>query len=64
MALLPSGSLIHLEGECGPLTNFTEVSYQTFLDCREIWLTLEGVQRNIAEKKQCMFQQIVTRLDV
>ena len=47
---LPSGCLIHFEGECGPLTNFTGVSYQKFLDCREIWLTLEGVQRNIAEK--------------
>ena len=50
MALLPSGCLIHFEGECGPLTNFTEVSYQKFLVCREIWLTLDGVQRIIAEK--------------
>ena len=50
MASLPSGCLIHFEGESGSLTTFTEVSYRKFLDCREIWLSLDGVQRDIAEK--------------
>ena len=50
MASSPPDCLIHIDGESGPLTNFTEVSFKKFLDCRAIWLTLDGIQRDIAEK--------------
>ena len=33
--------LIHFDEKKGPLTSFSAVSYQIFLDCRRIWLTLE-----------------------
>ena len=46
----PPGCLIHIDGESGPLTNFTEVSFKKFLDCRAICLTLDGIQLDIAEK--------------
>ena len=34
--------LIHFDGKKGLLTSFSVVSYQKFLDCRRIWLTLDG----------------------
>jgi hypothetical protein len=34
--------LIHFDGEKGPLTSFSVVSYKNFLDCSRIWLTLDG----------------------
>ena len=50
MASGPPDCLIHFEGENGPLAVFTEVAYKKFLECREIWKTLDGKQREIAEK--------------
>ena len=50
MASSPPDCSIHIDGESGLLTNFTEVSFKKFLDCRAIWLTLDGIQRDIAEK--------------
>ena len=50
MASSPPDCLIHIGGESGPLNNFTEVSFKKFLDCRAIWLTPDGIQRDIAEK--------------
>ena len=53
---MASGSpdcLIHFEGESGPLAVFMEVAYKKFLECREIWKTLDGKQREIAEKTAC-----------
>ena len=39
---------IHCEDCVGPLTNFTEVSFQRFLECRKQWMRLNGCQRDIA----------------
>ena len=50
MASSSPDCLIHIDAESGPLTNFTEVSFKKFLDCRAVWLTLDGIQRDIAEE--------------
>ena len=50
MAPGPPDCLIHFEGENRPLAVFTEVAYKIFLECSEIWKTLDGKQREIAEK--------------
>jgi hypothetical protein len=42
--------LIHFDGKKGPLTNFSVVSYQKVLDCSRIWLTLDGEERNVAQR--------------
>ena len=42
--------LIHFDGKIGPLISFNAVLYQTFLDCRRIWLTLDGEERNVAQR--------------
>jgi hypothetical protein len=42
--------LIHFDGKKGPLTSFSVVSYQNFLDYRRIWLTLHGEERNVAQR--------------
>jgi hypothetical protein len=43
-------SAIHFGGENGPLTSFSAISYQNFLDCPRIWLTLDGEERNVAQR--------------
>ena len=46
-----SGScLIHFDGKKGPLTSFSKVSFQKFLDCRSIWLTLDGEYHDVAHR--------------
>jgi hypothetical protein len=42
--------LIHFDGKKGPLASFSLFSYQNFLDCRRIWLTLDGEERNVAQR--------------
>ena len=42
--------LIHFDGKKGPLTSFSVVSYQKFLDRRRIWLMLDGEERNVAQR--------------
>ena len=42
--------LIHFDGKKGPLTSFSVILYQKFLDCRRIWLTLDGEERNVAQR--------------
>ncbi len=42
--------LIHFDGKKGPLTSFSVVSYQKYLDRRKIWLTLDGEERNVAQR--------------
>ena len=37
-------------GKKGPLTSFSVVLYQKILDCRRIWLTLDGEERNVAQR--------------
>jgi hypothetical protein len=46
----PYSCLIHFDGKKGPLTSFSMVSYQKCLDCRRIWLTLDGEERNVAQR--------------
>ena len=41
--------LIHFDGENGPFTSFSVVSYKKVLDCRRIWLTLDGEECNVAQ---------------
>ena len=45
-----SRCLIHFEGEGGPLSHFTEVSFTKFINLRTQWLTLDGLQRQVAEE--------------
>ena len=42
--------LIHFKGEKGPLTCFTESSFKKVLTSHELWLALDGEQREIADK--------------
>jgi hypothetical protein len=42
--------LIHFDGKNGQLTSFSAISYQKFLDSRRIWLTLDGEERNVAQR--------------
>ncbi len=42
--------LIHFENEDGPLTCFTDTSFGKFLTSHEHWITLDGPQRDIAER--------------
>jgi hypothetical protein len=42
--------LIHFDGKKGPVTSFSVVSYKKSLDCRRKWLTLEGEERNVAQR--------------
>ena len=37
-------------GKKAHLQSFNVVSYQNFLDCRRIWLTLDGEERNVAQR--------------
>ena len=41
---------IHFNGQHGPLTSFTEVSFKKILLFREQWVALDGEQRQVAEK--------------
>jgi hypothetical protein len=45
-----SSCLIHFKGEKRPLTCFTETSFRKVLTNHELWLTLDGAQREIADK--------------
>lgn len=46
----PRVCLIHCEECTGPLTRFTEVSFQRFLECKRQWLELDGCQKDVAIK--------------
>ncbi len=52
MAQAPATSscLIHFKGEKGPLTCFTETAFKKVLTSHELWITLDGEQREIADK--------------
>ena len=50
MASGPPDCPIHFERESGQLAVFTEVAYKNFLECSEIWKTLDGKQKEIAKK--------------
>lgn len=57
MANIP-GCLVHFEGEEGPLKPFTHISFSTFLTCHESWLSLDGDQREIAQRTKNVVQHI------
>ena len=48
-AEIPS-SFIHCEDAIGPLSNFTEVSFKRFIECRRQCLNLDGHKKDIALK--------------
>ena len=54
----PPCCFIHFEGEYGPLTRFSSVSYQKFKKCHEQWINLDGQQRLVAEKTLGVLQVI------
>lgn len=55
--------LIHFDGESQnvPLTTFTKVSFDNFLECRSTWLTLDGIQREVAKKSLQFVSEDVER---
>ena len=50
--------LIHFKGDDGPLTNFSEVSFNKFLTSHQLWLSLDGQQRDIAEQTKVTIEEI------
>jgi len=52
------GCLIHFDGEKEALTTFTEMSLSKLLDCHNLWLKLDGEQREIAKKTQDIVDKI------
>ena len=50
---MASYCLIHFDGENGQLARFTEYAYKRVLECRKIWKTLDGKQREVAENTAC-----------
>jgi hypothetical protein len=50
---MASYCLIHFDGESGQLARFTEYAYKRVLECTEIWKTLDGKQREVAENTAC-----------
>lgn len=55
--------LIHFNGESQnvPLTTFTKVSFDKFFECRNVWITLDGIQREVAEKSLQFVSEDVER---
>ena len=49
-AVSTGSCLIHFKGEKGLLTCFTETSFKKVLTSYELWITLDGEQREIADK--------------
>ncbi|CAB4015222.1 Hypothetical predicted protein [Paramuricea clavata] len=47
---------IHFKDGNGPLTPFTSVSFEKFRHCHEIWIDLDGQQRQVAEKSKGVLQ--------
>ena len=53
-----SSCLIHFKDEKGPLTSFTETSFTKVLTSHELWLTLDGEHKEIAEKTVHVLQNV------
>ena len=49
--------LIHFKGVEGPLTCFREISFGKFLTNHALWLTLNGEQREVAERTKDIVEQ-------
>ena len=49
MASVSTVCVIHFDEGGGRVARFTEHAYQRVLECREIWKTLDGKQREVAE---------------
>ncbi|CAB3996669.1 Hypothetical predicted protein [Paramuricea clavata] len=56
---MASYCLIHFDGESGQLARFTEYAYKRVLECREIWKTLDGKQREFTNKTS--IERAITR---
>lgn len=52
--------LIHFKEVKGPLTCFTEISFGKFLTNHALWLTLDGEQRDVAERTKDLVEQFQT----
>ena len=50
--------LIHFKGKEGSLTAFSETSLSKFLNCHALWLSLDGKQREIAQKTSAIVNSI------
>ena len=49
---------IHFQDRNGPLTSFTNVSFEKFRQCHELWIDLDGQQRQVAEKSKSIIQDV------
>ena len=49
---------IHFQDGNGPLTSFTNVSFEKFRQCHELWINLDGQQRQVAEKSKSVIQDV------
>lgn len=52
--------LIHFKGVEGPLTCFTDISFRKFLTNHALWLTLDGEQRDVAERTKDLVERFQT----
>ena len=50
--------LVHFKEVSGFLTTFTDISFEKFLKCHELWLGLDGERREIAEKTKHIVKDI------
>ena len=52
--------LIHFKGAEGPLTYFISISFGKFLTNHALWLTLDGEQRDVAERTKDLVERFQT----
>ena len=49
---------IHFQDGNGHLTSFTNVLFEKFRQCHELWIALDGQQRQVAEKSKSVIQDV------
>ena len=54
---------IHFSGEVGPLTSLTDTSFHKISTSHELWLTLDGQQREVAERITKKMEEIKSQED-
>lgn len=59
----PGTCFIHFSGEVGPLTCFTTTSFNKVSTSQKLWRTLDGQQREVAEKIANKLEDIQSQAD-
>ena len=49
---------IHFKEGGGPLIPFSSLSFEKFRNCNDLWINLDGQQRQIAEKSKSVLQEV------